>query len=68
MLALFWMLVPRHHKAHPVAEDEAHKLWYFIDVIFPLPGLAIVALMSSARPPTRTRRFPRCSLAEIQPQ
>src|SRR5438105_15183986 len=40
--------VPKH-KPHPVAEDETHKLWYWIedhgDVVFPLIGAAIIALV-----------------------
>ena len=40
---------PRQHKVHPMDVDEAHKLWYFIDdhgdIVFPLIGLAIVALV-----------------------
>jgi hypothetical protein len=40
---------PRPHKPHPPAEDEAHKLWYWIDdhgdILFPLIGLAILALV-----------------------
>ena len=40
---------PRAHKPHPPAEDETHKLWYFIDdhadIVFPLIGLAVVALV-----------------------
>ena len=40
---------PRQHKPHPMEADEAHKLWYFIDdhgdIVFPLIGLAVVALV-----------------------
>lgn len=40
---------PRQHKEHPPAEDEAHKLWYWIDdhgdIVFPLIGLALIALV-----------------------
>jgi hypothetical protein len=40
---------PRQHKVHDLDADEAHKLWYWIDdhgdVVFPLIGLAIVALV-----------------------
>jgi hypothetical protein len=40
---------PRQRKVHPPADDQAHELWYFLDdhsdVIFPLLGLAIVALI-----------------------
>jgi hypothetical protein len=40
---------PRPRKPHPPAEDEAHKLWYWIEdhgeVVFPLVGLALIALV-----------------------
>ncbi len=40
---------PRPHKPHASAEDSAHELWYWIDdhgdIVFPLIGLAIVALV-----------------------
>jgi hypothetical protein len=40
---------PRPHKVHPVADDRTHELWYWIDdhgdVVFPLIGLAIIALV-----------------------
>lgn len=40
---------PRQHKVHPPADDEAHQLWDWLDehgvVVFPLLGLAIVALI-----------------------
>ena len=40
---------PRPHKSHPPAADEAHQLWYWLDdhgdVVFPLLGLAILALL-----------------------
>ena len=40
---------PRQHKVHPPAGDETHQLWYWLDdhgvVVFPLLGLAIVALI-----------------------
>jgi len=39
----------RTHKPHPVAEDDWHKVWYFLedhgDVVFPLIGLALIALI-----------------------
>src|SRR5947209_3805454 len=49
MLALLLMLLPRHHQPHPVAEDEAHKLWYFLEdngeIIFPILGALIIGLI-----------------------
>lgn len=40
---------PHQHKPHPPADDQAHELWYWLDdhgdVVFPLLGLAIVALV-----------------------
>jgi hypothetical protein len=40
---------PRPHKPHAPAEDSTHELWYWIDdhgyIVFPLIGLAIVALV-----------------------
>ena len=39
----------RTHKPHPVADDDWHQVWYFIedhgDVLFPLIGLAVIALI-----------------------
>ena len=41
--------LPRQHKAHPPEGDQAHQLWYWLDdhgdIVFPLLGLAIVALV-----------------------
>jgi len=56
LLALALALGPRGfakphaaHKPHAPADDQAHELWYWIDdhgdVVFPLVGLAIVALV-----------------------
>jgi hypothetical protein len=56
LLALALALGPRGfarprapHKPHAPADDSAHELWYWIDdhgdVVFPLIGLAIVALV-----------------------
>jgi hypothetical protein len=40
---------PRPHKPHASTEDSAHELWYWIDdhgdIVYPLIGLAIVALV-----------------------
>lgn len=40
---------PRSHEVHPAAADQAHQLWYWLDdhgdIVFPLLGLAIVALI-----------------------
>ena len=40
---------PRKHKVRPPAGDQAHQLWYWLDdhgdIVFPLLGLAIVALI-----------------------
>lgn len=40
---------PRQHKVHPPEGDGAHRLWYWLDdhgdIVFPLLGLAIVALV-----------------------
>jgi len=40
---------PRPHKPHPPADDDAHQLWYWIDdhgdIVFPLVGLAVLALV-----------------------
>ncbi len=45
-----WGRLPRAtHKAHPPAEDDTHQLWAWLevhgDVVFPLMGLAIIALL-----------------------
>jgi len=40
---------PHARKPHPPAEDESHKLWYFVedhgDIVFPLLALLVVALI-----------------------
>ena len=40
---------PRARKPHPVAEDETHKLWFWLedhgDVLFPVIGILVVALI-----------------------
>lgn len=56
---------PRPHKAHPPEADEAHRLWYWLDdhgdIVFPLLGLAIVALVIFG-----VRRGMTSSVAELQ--
>ena len=44
-----WLSHPRAHKPHPVTEDDKHELWSWLedhgDVVFPLVGLAVIALL-----------------------
>ena len=56
---------PQKHKVHDMDADEAHKLWYFIDdhgdIVFPLIGLAIIALVVYG-----IRRGMTSNIAELQ--
>ena len=56
---------PRPHKPHPMDADETHKIWYWIDdhgdIVFPLIGLAIVALVIVG-----IRRGMKSNVAELQ--
>lgn len=40
---------PRKAKPHPIAEDQAHELWYWIedyaDIVFPLIGVVVLGLI-----------------------
>lgn len=40
---------PRTHKPHAPADDDAHRIWYFVedhgDIVFPLLALLVVALI-----------------------
>src|SRR5438309_11752508 len=56
---------PRAHKPHPMAEDDTHKLWYWIEdngeIVFPLLGVLIIALLFYG-----IRRGMKSNVAELQ--
>lgn len=64
LLIALLLALPRAHKPHE-AEDEAHKLWYWLEdngeVVFPLLGVLIIAVLILG-----IRRGMKSNVAELQ--
>jgi hypothetical protein len=57
--------LPRAHKPHAEAGDEAHKLWYWLEdngeIVFPILGMLIIAVLILG-----IRRGMKSNVAELQ--